>query len=97
MPLEGNFIPASYTCIPLHQLSACSAPHTLLPAGACSAWAHTALSSRRGGGVSHHQLQSFFIGVKVSDSLHVLQTDDYIWSQITENSEAVSFVSTLAH
>lgn len=33
--------------------------------------------------------QSFFIGVKVSDSFRVLQTDDYIWSQLDENSQAV--------
>lgn len=97
MPLEGNFIPASYTCIPLHQLSPCFAPHTVLSGDACSKWTHTPTHTHSqipvtgGEGVSSTTSSVIFIGVKVSDSFRVLQTDDYIWSQLNEKSEAVCF------
>lgn len=73
-PWRRNFIPASYTCTPLHQLSLRFAPHTVLPGDACSKRTHTH--------TTHSLLaQIFFIGVKVSDSIRGLQTDDYVWLQ----------------
>lgn len=102
---EGNFIPVSYTCIPFQQLSSCFAPHSVLSGVACSKRAHTQIHthafrapSKRRGRECHPPLaQSFFTGVKVSDSFRVLRTDDYIWSQLNEKSEAVQFLRTLLH
>lgn len=63
------------------------APHSTLSGVACSKWTQTHTHSNRRGGECHPPLaQSFFIGVKVSDSFRVLQTNDYIWSQLNETS-----------
>lgn len=52
---------------------------------------HSQIPVTGGEGVSSTTSSVIFIGVKVSDSFRVLQTDDYIWSQLNEKSEAVCF------
>ena len=52
---------------------------------------HSQIPVTGGEGVSSTTSSVIFIGVKVSDSFRVLQTDDYIWSQLNEKSEAACF------
>lgn len=78
MPVEGNFIPASYTCTPLHQLSPCFAPHTVLSTDACSKWTHTPIKGMEGvsptaSSVSFHRRTSFlFFLYRADRALHMV-------------------------
>lgn len=80
MPLKGNLIPASNTCIPFSPAVSLLrfTHHQSFPVLAA------VKSSQEQAGKLCHLLaaQSFLRGVKVSDCLRVLQIDDYIRSQL---------------